>query len=32
MTLAVIIVVAALSFFPSLALGPIAEFFSMSRH
>ncbi|HVW61823.1 MAG TPA: potassium-transporting ATPase subunit KdpA, partial [Puia sp.] len=29
MTFAVIIIVAALSFFPSLALGPIAEFFSM---
>jgi K+-transporting ATPase ATPase A chain len=32
MTFAVIIIVAALSFFPSLALGPIAEFFSMPRH
>jgi len=31
MTFAVIIIVAALSFFPSLALGPIAEFFSMPR-
>jgi potassium-transporting ATPase potassium-binding subunit len=29
MTFAVIIIVAALSFFPALALGPIAEFFSM---
>jgi len=26
---AVIIIVAALSFFPALSLGPIAEFFSM---
>jgi len=31
MTFAVIIIVAALSFFPALALGPIAEFFSMPR-
>ncbi|HLK30328.1 MAG TPA: potassium-transporting ATPase subunit KdpA [Puia sp.] len=31
MVFAVIIIVAALSFFPALALGPIAEFFSM-RH
>jgi K+-transporting ATPase ATPase A chain len=31
MTFAVIIIVAALSFFPALALGPIAEFFSMFR-
>jgi K+-transporting ATPase ATPase A chain len=29
MTFAVILIVAALSFFPALALGPIAEFFSM---
>ncbi|HXO74193.1 MAG TPA: potassium-transporting ATPase subunit KdpA [Puia sp.] len=29
MTFAVIIIVAALSFFPALALGPIAEFFSI---
>jgi K+-transporting ATPase ATPase A chain len=29
MTFAVIIIVAALSFFPALALGPIAEYFSM---
>jgi len=29
MTFAVIIIVAALSFFPALALGPIAEFFSL---
>jgi potassium-transporting ATPase potassium-binding subunit len=29
MTFVVIIIVAALSFFPALALGPIAEFFSM---
>lgn len=29
MTFAVIMIVAALSFFPALALGPIAEFFSM---
>jgi len=28
-TLAVIVLVAALSFFPSLALGPIAEYFSI---
>jgi K+-transporting ATPase ATPase A chain len=31
MTFAVIIIVAALSFFPALALGPIAEFFSMAH-
>ena len=31
MTFAVIIIVAALSFFPALTLGPIAEFFSMSH-
>jgi len=31
MTFAVIVIVAALSFFPALALGPIAEFFSMTR-
>lgn len=30
MTLAVIIIINALSYFPALALGPIAEFFSMS--
>ncbi len=29
MTFAVIVIVAALSFFPALALGPISEFFSM---
>lgn len=29
MTMAVIMIVAALAFFPSLALGPLAEFFSM---
>jgi K+-transporting ATPase ATPase A chain len=29
MIYAVIIIVAALSFFPALALGPIAEFFSL---
>ena len=29
MTLAVIIIINALSYFPALALGPIAEFFSM---
>jgi K+-transporting ATPase ATPase A chain len=29
MTLAVIVIIAALAFFPSLALGPFAEFFSM---
>jgi len=29
MTLAVIVIVNALSFFPALALGPIAEFFSL---
>ncbi len=29
MTLAVIIIIAALAFFPALALGPFAEFFSM---
>jgi K+-transporting ATPase ATPase A chain len=29
MTLAVILIIAALAFFPSLALGPFAEFFSM---
>jgi len=31
MTFAVIIIVAALSFFPALALGPIAEFFSLTH-
>jgi K+-transporting ATPase ATPase A chain len=31
MTFAVIIIVAALSFFPALALGPIAEFFSIAH-
>jgi K+-transporting ATPase ATPase A chain len=31
MTFAVIIIVAALSFFPALALGPIAEYFSMAH-
>jgi potassium-transporting ATPase potassium-binding subunit len=31
MTYAVIIIVAALSFFPALALGPIAEFFTMGK-
>jgi potassium-transporting ATPase potassium-binding subunit len=29
MTLAVIVIIAALSFFPALALGPLAEFFSL---
>jgi len=29
MTFAVIIVITALSFFPALALGPIAEYFSL---
>jgi K+-transporting ATPase ATPase A chain len=29
MTLAVIIIINALSYFPALALGPIAEFFSL---
>lgn len=29
MTLAVIVIIAALAFFPSLALGPIAEYFSL---
>ena len=29
MTLAVIVVIAALAFFPALALGPLAEFFSL---
>nr|WP_290930786.1 potassium-transporting ATPase subunit KdpA [Haliscomenobacter sp.] len=29
MTLAVIFIVAALAFFPALALGPLAEYFSM---
>ena len=29
MTFAVIIIITALSFFPALALGPIAEYFSM---
>ncbi len=30
-TLAVIVIIAALSFFPALALGPLAEFFSLPR-
>ncbi|HVZ96317.1 MAG TPA: potassium-transporting ATPase subunit KdpA, partial [Chitinophagaceae bacterium] len=32
MTLAVIVIVTALSYFPPLALGPIAEYFSMHIH
>lgn len=31
MTLAVIVIIAALAFFPALTLGPIAEFFSIHR-
>ncbi len=31
MTLAVIVVIAALAFFPALTLGPLAEFFSLGR-
>ncbi len=32
MTLAVIVVIAALAFFPALTLGPLAEFFSLGAH
>jgi K+-transporting ATPase ATPase A chain len=32
MTIAVIVIVTALSYFPPLALGPIAEYFSMHAH
>jgi K+-transporting ATPase ATPase A chain len=32
MTLAVIVVIAALAFFPALTLGPLAEFFSLGRN
>ena len=31
MTIAVIVIVTALSYFPPLALGPIAEYFSMHK-
>jgi K+-transporting ATPase ATPase A chain len=32
MTIAVIVIVTALSYFPPLTLGPIAEYFSMHAH
>ncbi|MGN6638348.1 MAG: potassium-transporting ATPase subunit KdpA, partial [Mucilaginibacter sp.] len=32
MTFAVIIILNALSYFPALALGPLAEYFSMLKH